>query len=568
MTLCPVFLEGKQLKIVFTAIAGGKPGKIGKINVSSGACVREGDALVQVEVGKGNKTIRAPHDGRIAEIYFREGEEISSGQCLLELEEMSNSACKLEEKAAQVEKLEAELLIIGGGPGGYVAAIYAAQRGLKVTLVEKDTLGGTCLNVGCIPTKALIQSSEVFRQVCESQEFGVHVDGQISVNMKQIIERKDTVKNRLVSGIQCLTEKHGIRVISGTASFLSKNEIFVKGERSFSITARDTIVATGSRCSRLPVPGMDLPIVMNSTQALSLDELPASLTIVGGGVIGMEFAFLYRNLGVQVHVVEYLERLLTMLDAEVSQTIRELAEDAGIHIHTGTKVLSVRQAMNGQAVVSCEGKEGMALLVSDRVLAAVGREPNLEGLEPEKAGLTLLEGGRGIAVDQQMHTSVEHIYAIGDVTNILQLAHVASHQGIVAVENILGNPVSMDYTAVPNVIFTSPEIASIGLTVGECEEKGIACDTSTISYACNGKAMVMNETKGFVKLVREKATGKLLGGSIIGADASALLSTLTAAVANGLTDADLSHMIFAHPTTSELLHEAAMGFGLGAIHQI
>ncbi|MGX8702194.1 dihydrolipoyl dehydrogenase [Caproiciproducens sp.] len=557
------------MNVVFTAVTGAKPGKIGKMSVSCGDCVQEGDVLVQVEVGKGNKTIRAPQSGRITNVFFKEGDEVASGQTLFELEnEDAVSVCKLSEDEKQEEKLDTELLVIGGGPGGYVAAIYAAQKGIAVTLVEKSALGGTCLNVGCIPTKALIQASETFRHVREAYRFGVHVEGTVSVNMKEVIQRKEDVKNRLIDGIACLMEKHRIRVISGTASFVSATEVCVNGKRRYHITAKDIIVATGSRCSSLPVPGIDLPMVMNSTQALSSDDLPQTITIIGGGVIGMEFAFLYRNLGVQVHVVEFLDRLLAMLDEEVSQAIREFAEEAGIHVHTGSKVREIRCSEDGQAVISCEGKDGTMILVSDRVLAAVGREPNLESLNTENAGIRLREHGRGIAVDEHMRSNIENIYAIGDVTNILQLAHVASHQGIVAVENVLGNPVSMDYAAVPNVIFTTPEIASVGQTAGECRKKGIEIDTSNINYSGNGKAMIMNETSGFVKLVREKTTGKILGGSIIGADASALLPTLTAAVAKGLTDQELSHMIFAHPTTSEIIHEAAMDFGSGAIHQI
>jgi dihydrolipoamide dehydrogenase len=282
----------------------------------------------------------------------------------------------------------------------------------------------------------------------------------------------------------------------------------------------------------------------------------------------MEFAFLYHNLGVKVRVVEFLDRLLAMMDSEVSHSIQEIAQSNGIDVYTQSKVVKIQQAEGGQAIVTYLDTNGEHTLVSDKVLIAIGREPRLDGLDIEKAGVALNDRGRGITVDAHMRTNVEHIYAIGDVTNIIQLAHVASHQAMTAVENILGNPVQMDYSAVPNVVFTSPEIAGVGLTQEDCREKGIDCSVSTVSYTSNGKAMTMNEPDGFIKLVRDNSTHKILGGSIIGADASSLISTLTLAITNGMTDKDIAKTIFTHPTTAEIIHEAALEFGMGAIHQI
>lgn len=560
------------MEIKMSLIPGKKPGIAGKIQVAEGAQVAEGDMLVQVETGKGNRPIKAPKAGTIQKILFGEGDEITSNQVLFELAEAETAGA--EEKplpagndTAETKKLETGLLVIGGGPGGYVAAIYAAKRGLKVTLAEKDALGGTCLNVGCIPTKALVKSAEVCHEAERAAKFGVLLEEKPRVDMKQVIRRKDRVKDKLVDGIRYLMEKNKIQVLSGTASFLSENKVLVKGKESFEVTAKDIIVATGSKTSRIPIPGIELPFVMNSTQALSLEELPDSITIIGGGVIGMEFAFIYRHFGAKVHVVEFMDRLLTMIDAEASAEIESRAKEAGIQIHTGSKVKEIKKTQDGQAVVVYESKDGEELLVSERVLVAIGREPNLEGLCYEKAGLLLNEKGRGLAADSHMRTNKDHIYAIGDVTNIMQLAHVASHQGITAVKNILGEPVEMDYSAVPNVVFTAPEIASVGLTEEACEKQGISYKVSRFDYEGNGKALTLGEPGGFIKLLCEKETGKLLGGTIIGADASSLIAALTVAMKNGVTAEEISETIFAHPTTAEVIHEAAMGLGIGALHQ-
>ena len=353
-----------------------------------------------------------------------------------------------------------DLLIIGGGPGGYVAAIYAAKNGLDVTLVEAGKLGGTCLNVGCIPTKALFKSSEVCKSVSKANEFGIVVDGY-EVDMKTIIKRKDKTVEGLVSGIEFLMKKNKINLISGHASFLSNREICVKGEKETVIAFKNVIIATGSKVSNIDIPGMELPCVMNSTEALDCTELPKSIIIVGGGVVGMEFAFIYRNLGIEVHVIEYMDRLLTMLDKDVSREILKSCRKAGIKVSTKAKVTEIGQSNDGQAIVTYEDRKGIQTSISDKVLVATGRKPNLDDLGIENTYIGLNNNGRGIFVDERMSTNQENVYAIGDVTDIFQLAHVASYQGMIAVDNILGKEKKADYTAVPNVIFTYPEIATV-----------------------------------------------------------------------------------------------------------
>lgn len=463
------------------------------------------------------------------------------------------------------EKLVTDLLIIGGGPGGYIAAIYGAKHGLNVTLVEKDTLGGTCLNVGCIPTKALVKSAEVCQTIKNRDEFGLKLDGDLYVDMEKIINRKDEVKDRLVAGVEFLMKKNKIQVLKGEASFQSNKSVIVNGDSRYNIEFKDVIIATGSRISRINIPGIDLPFVMNSTEALSSTDLPSSITIVGGGVIGMEFAFIYRNLGVEVNIIEYMDRLLTMVDKDVSREIKKACKKAAITIVNSAKVLRIESNDKGYANVVYEDKKGEQIIESEKVLIAIGREPNMEKLSIENTDVLLNENGRGIAVNEYMKTNVDHIYGIGDVTNIIQLAHVASHQGIVAIDNILGNHRSIDYKAVPNVIFTSPEIATVGLTEEQCIVQDLDYTVSKVSYMSNGKALTMKQTEGFIKLIKDNTNNTILGCSIVGADASSLISTLTLAISSGVTEEELRETIFPHPTTSEVIHEVVFGLGIGSL---
>lgn len=559
------------MQVKMSLIAGGKKGKVGKINVGIGDNINKGDILVNVETGKGNTPIKATVDAGVKEILIEEGQEVSTGQILFEIEESSENTSS-ENKEQESNKVEAtemspDLLIIGAGPGGYVAAIYAAKKGLKVAIAEMDRFGGTCLNVGCIPTKALVKSSEICHHAKESSTFGIDIDGDIKVNMPKVIDRKDEVKDKLVSGIDYLMEKNKITVLKGKATFEDNKVVKISGDKNYVVKAKDIIIATGSNIAKVNIPGIDLPFVLNSTTALSLKELPKSITIIGGGVIGMEFACIYRNFGVEVHVLEFMDRLLTMVDSDISKEIKNRAIEMGIDIHTSSKVLNIKKTVDSKAVVTFEDKDGEHLLVSEKVFVAIGRTPNVEGLSIDKTDVELNENGRGIKVDSNMKTNVKNIYAIGDVTNLIQLAHVASHQGIVAVENILGNETKMDYESVPNVIFTSPEIASVGKTIDQCKKEGLDIKVGKFDFAGNGKALTMNEPEGFIKLIEDNKTGKIIGGSIIGADASSLISAVTLAVANGLTKDEIAHTVFPHPTTGEVIHEAAFDLGIGALHQ-
>lgn len=561
------------MEIKLETISGhSKTSKIGKINVQVGDEVKTNDILLQLETNKGNSPFKAKGNFKIEEIKVSEGDEVKVGDILFIVsgEIKTNNKPKVDYFGNMLkgkkEDVKADLLVIGGGPGGYVAALYAAKKGLNTVLVEREKLGGTCLNVGCIPTKALVKSSEVYKDTLLGEEFGFEIEN-IKVNMNKVIDRKDKIRENLVSGIDYLLSKNNVRVIKGDASFLDDKIIVAKrGKDEYKIEAKNIIVATGSKISKINIKGIDLPFVLNSKSALDNKNLPKSITIIGGGVIGMEFAFIYSNFGVKVNVVEYMDRLLTMVDDDISEEIKNIAKLNGINIYTSSKVTKIEESENGDAIVFFENEGKEKYLISENVLVAIGREPNMDGLNIEKAGIELNERGKGINVDNTLKTNVPGIYAVGDVNNKMQLAHVASHQGIIAVDNILSEDKEMKYDCVPNVIFTAPEIASVGLTERECIEKKINIKVSKFPFSANGKALTMGESRGFIKIIKDMDNNKIVGASLIGADASSLISTLTVIIKNNIKDKDIADTIFAHPTTGEVIHEAALGLSIGALH--
>ncbi|MHC1748189.1 MAG: dihydrolipoyl dehydrogenase [Cellulosilyticaceae bacterium] len=562
-----------------------KTAKVGKIKISVNQEIKANDIILQIETSKGNTPIKSSVAGKITKILVGEGQDVTIGDDLIAIEVHEAEIRKQEApealKASKAstgfsyfnnmlqpnkENIDTDVTIIGAGPGGYVAAIYAAKKGLKTVLIEKEKVGGTCLNVGCIPTKAFVKSSEVFHQVVHSDQFGISCE-HARVNMKKIVERKDTIKDQLVNGIDYLLTKNGVKVVKGNGQFVDEKTIFVKqGMNETTIRSKDIIIATGSKIASIPIPGIDQPFVLNSTTALSYKKLPKSITIIGGGVIGMEFACIYANLGVEVSVVEYTNRVVGMVNASISDEIAKLAKAKKINIYTGAKVTKIEQTVNKEALVIFEKDEKENYLVSENVLVAIGREPNIEGLNLEKANIVCNENGKGIAVDDCLKTNVNHIYAIGDVNNKIQLAHVASHQGIIAIDNILGDKKIFDDTAIPNVIFTSPEIAMVGLTTEAAIAKGINIKVSRFPFAANGKALTMGESEGFIEITKDCDTNAIIGAGIIGADASALISSLTLIVQNNISEEQIVETVFAHPTTGEVIHEATLGLGIGALH--
>lgn len=547
-----------MMEIKMPPIMGKAPNIVGTIAVEKDQFVSEGQVLANVETGKGNRPIKVGSSGRIAEILCQEGQEVKAGQTLFLLDEMDADNLP-------AEPLKTELFVIGGGPGGYVAALYAAKFGISTVLAEQSRLGGTCLNCGCIPTKALIQSAHMYQTIKACGEFGIAAEPP-RPDGAAIFRRKDRICEELRAGVEGLLQADGVTVVEGHASFIGEHTAVVtQGKRETEVHFEHAIIATGSTPS-VPSFGTLLPdSVMDSERALSAGHFDRSVVIIGGGVIGMEFAFLYRSMDMQVYVVEYLDHILGNVDADVSELIAAQAAERGIRIFTGSKVTGILRSDSGETLVTFEQDGQIRTLVAQSVLTATGRRPVTDGLNLEAAGVARTDRG-AVAINEQMQTNVPHIYAIGDVTGKVALAHGASHQGIVAVDAIRGFPHEMDYDAIPSVIFTAPEAACVGKSEQTCKKLGIPVRVSKFPFSANGKAKIMGETVGFVKLICHAESGILLGGVIVGPDASALISTLTTAVTQGLTHEQLSRVIFAHPTTSEAIHEADLGLSVGMLH--
>lgn len=544
-----------------------KAGTVGKIKVKAGDQVEADQELLSLEADKESTTVKAQCAGIVASIETEEGAQVDAKAVLLRIKPFQGKHDNAgQQKVKETEKLHSDITIIGGGPGGYVAALKAAKIGAHVVLIEKDTVGGTCLNHGCIPTKALVRSAEVYDNFKEAKEFGLS-SREYTIDMDKVIDRKCGIVSRLVSGISYLIEKNRIKYIAGSGKLVDQNTVLAETEdKNFEIDSKNIILATGSEAVRLPIPGADLSGVLTSTEILNLKKLPKKLAVIGGGVIGMEFAFIYASFGVEVFVVEYLDHILPMLDQDIIDEIQAAAEQKGIKIYTGARVEEIIDAEDDNCIVKFTKDEETKYISVDKVLMSVGRKPYLEGLGIENAGIALNDQQKGIRVNSKMQTNVDHIYAIGDVTNIMQLAHVASHQGMIAVENIMGQDVDMDYTAIPSAIFTHPEIATAGLTEKEAKKKGIHIEVGKFPYAANGKALAMGDDRGFIKVIKDSDSGKVIGAAIIGINAADLIATLTLAIKNRLTAKQITETVFAHPTTAEVIHEGALSLEGGALH--
>lgn len=552
----------------------GKEAKVTKILKKAGEDVKPGDLVFEVESGKGSTAIKSDMTGKVQSIKVSVGDTVKINDLLAVID--GEKEAKEQKSGAfnyfgnmlkpQKQEIEGDITIIGGGPGGYVAAIHAAKLGAKVVLVEKEALGGTCLNWGCIPTKAIVRSAQVLNTLKEAEEFGCFAEN-IGFDMKKVIDRKNKVVDQLVTGIKYLMEKHNIKVVNGPGVILDRETVFVKTNMSeTTIKTKNIIIATGSKSAALPIPGADNKKVITSSDALQLTELPEKMTIVGGGVIGMEFAYIFANFGVDVSVVEYFDSCLASCDDDIIQENIKNAEKKGIKLYTGAKVLEIIETVEDKLIVVFEKDGEKKYLSSDKVLMAVGRTPYVEGLGIDKLGMELNDNKRGIKVDSKMQTSIPNIYAIGDVTNKVLLAHVASHQGIVAVNNILGKECEMDYRVIPGAIFTDPEIATVGITEREALKQGIEIETGKFPFAANGKALTFGETSGFIKVIKDKKNNRLIGAAIIGLHATDLIAELTLAIKNNMTPEEIIETIHAHPTTAEVIHEGALSLEGGAIH--
>lgn len=557
------------------SLGHGKEAKIIKVYNKEGDTIKVGDILFDSESGKGNTQVKSEVEGTIVSIKIKAGDKVNSNTVLAIINGKNKSA--VQETNAEFnyfanilkpikEEIEADITIIGGGPGGYVAAIKAAKMGAKVVVIEKEKLGGTCLNWGCIPTKTLVRSAEVYELLKEAEEFGCFAEN-IGIDIKKVISRKNKVVEQLVQGIEYLLTKNNIRFINGSAKILDNNRVTVKEKMTdITVKSKNIIIATGSVSSKLKIHGIDLENVMDSKEALEISTLPKKLVIIGGGVIGMEFAYIFNNFGVDVSVVEYFDECLISCDKDICSENEKNAINKGIKLYTGAKVEGLIKTEDGECLVAFTQKEEKKYISTEKVLIAVGRAPYFEGIGIEDLGIELNDNGRGIKVNNKMQTSIPNIYAIGDVTNIMQLAHVASHQGIVAVKNIMGENCEMDYRVVPAAIFTQPEIAMVGVTEKCAEKEGLEVEVGKFPFAANGKALTFGASKGFIKLIKDKKTDRVIGGSIIGIHATDLIGEVTLAIKNNLTAEQIVETIHAHPTTSEVIHEAALAVEGGAIH--
>jgi len=459
---------------------------------------------------------------------------------------------------------EIDVAIIGGGPGGYVAAIKAAHLGLKAILVEKDKLGGVCLNRGCIPTKALVSTAELLNNLQRAGEFGIQVK-DYSIDFPAIMKRKDLIAHRLSSGVEQLMKANQVRLVRGEGQIIEpgKVEITDTAGKKEVIKTKNIIIATGSKVMRLPIPGIDSEGVITSDEALSLSELPSRMLIIGGGVVGIEFAGIFKVLGVEVTVVEMLPRILLPIDEEISRRLTQLLKRKGIEILTDCKVKEIKKN-NGNLEVLISTNNGEKKLETEKVLLAAGRVPELGNIDVQGLGIELDK--RAIKVDEKMRTNIPGIYAVGDVVGKIMLAHVASREGIVAVENISGKEVLMDYKVVPNCVFSMPEVASVGLTEEEAREENNNIKISKFPFMANGKALGMGEIEGMVKIIADADTSELLGFHILGAHASDLIAEGTLALSMEATAFEIVNTIHAHPTLAEAIAEAAEGILGKPIH--
>ncbi|WP_043932841.1 dihydrolipoyl dehydrogenase [Bacillus sp. EB01] len=469
---------------------------------------------------------------------------------------------------------EYDLVILGGGTGGYVAAIRASQLGLKTAIVEKGKLGGTCLHNGCIPSKALLRSAEVYVTAKKSEEYGI-IAPDVTFDFGKVQERKNQIVSQLHKGVQHLMKQGKIDVFEGTGRILGPS-IFSPMPGTISVEMNDgtenemlipknVIVATGSRPRSLPGLDIDGTYVLSSDEALRLEALPQSIVIVGGGVIGIEWASMLSDFGVEITVLEYAPRIIPTEDHEISKEMQRLLKKRGVKIVTSAKVLPETLTIEEGVSISAEVKGQLKEYKAEKILVSVGRQANVEGIGIENTDIQIEKGF--VATNEYYQTKESHIYAIGDVIGGLQLAHVASHEGITAVEHIAGNhPNPIDYTLISKCIYSHPEAASVGLTEDEAREKGYNVKTGKFSFRAIGKALVFGESDGFVKIIADADTDDLLGVHMIGPHVTDMISEAGLAKVLDATPWEIAHTIHPHPTLSEAIGEAALAVDGMAIH--
>ena len=460
-----------------------------------------------------------------------------------------------------------QAVVIGGGPGGYVCAIRLAQLGLKTACIEsRGSLGGTCLNVGCIPSKSLLNLSDEFNKVKHLSNKGIEI-GEIKLNLPKMMKNKDKAVNVLTKGVEFLLKKNKVTYFKGTGSFKSKNEISIKDdkEKETLIRADKVIIATGSVPVSLSGVEFDEKVVVSSTGALEFEKVPKKMIVVGGGYIGLEMGSVWSRLGTEVHVVEFLDHITPGMDKEISNEFMKILKKQGINFHMQHKVEKIKKSNLG-ATVSMTDKEGKHKdFDCDVVLISVGRKPNTNGLNLEKVGIELDEKKR-VKTNKRFQTNLDNIYAIGDVITGPMLAHKAEDEGVAVAEIIAGQSGHVNYDTIPGVIYTTPEVASIGKTEEQLREKNIKYKIGKFSFMANSRAKAIDDTAGFVKILADEKTDKVLGAHLIGPHAGELIAEIGVAMEFGASSEDIARTCHAHPTFSEAVKEAALSVDKRAIH--
>lgn len=452
-----------------------------------------------------------------------------------------------------------DVAIIGSGPGGYVAAIRCAQLGLKTAIIEKyNVLGGTCLNVGCIPSKALLDSSHHYEDAIKHfEEHGIEIPGDVKLNFKKMIARKAAVVEQTTKGIDYLMDKNKIDVYTGTGAFKDATHIVISGEKEQTIEAKNTIIATGSKPSSLPFIKLDKDRVITSTEALSLKEVPKHLVVIGGGVIGLELGQVYRRLGAEVSVVEYMDRIIPTMDSGQSKELLKVMKKQGVKFYLSHKVSAVSKKGKEVTITATDKKDKEVTLKGDYCLVSVGRKPFTDGLKAENAGIKLTERGM-IDVNDQLQTNIKNIYAIGDVVRGAMLAHKASEEGTLVAEIIAGQKPHINYNLIPGVVYTWPEVASVGKTEEQLKEAKVEYKSGQFPMRALGRSRASGDLDGFVKILSDKKTDEVLGVHMVGARVADLIAEAVVAMEYRASAEDIARMSHAHPTYAEAVKEAAL----------
>ncbi len=462
------------------------------------------------------------------------------------------------------EKFQA--VVIGGGPGGYVCAIRLSQLGIKTACIEsRGTLGGTCLNVGCIPSKSLLNLSEEFHKVKNLKNKGIEI-GELKLNLSQMMKNKDKAVTVLTKGVEFLFKKNKVTYFKGKGSFKSKNEILIQEDNKQTVIQTEkTIIATGSVPVSLPNVEFDEKVILSSTGVLELEKVPKKMVVVGGGYIGLEMGSVWSRLGAEVHVVESLDHITPGLDKEISTEFLKILKKQKINFHLKTKVKEIKKEGSGAIINTIDENGKIKKFDCDVVLISVGRSPNSVGLNLEKIGVELDEKKR-IKTKKNFQTNIEEVYAIGDVISGPMLAHKAEDEGIAVAENIAGQSGHVNYDTIPGVIYTNPEVASIGKTEEQLKELNIGYKRGKFSFMANSRAKAIDDTEGFVKILADEKTDKVLGAHLIGPHAGELIAEIGIAMEFGASSEDIARTCHAHPTFSEAIKEAALSVDKRAIH--